>query len=54
MVDYDSNSSAQQSIIACHDAEIRKLVKRIGRAEPEFRIDSEIVVLGTPNLVPPS
>ncbi|MGI9399646.1 MAG: hypothetical protein ACR2O0_00195 [Rhizobiaceae bacterium] len=38
MVDYDQNSSAQQSIIATQDEQIRTLATRIGTAEPEFRI----------------
>ncbi len=38
MVDYNKNSSAQQSMISSHDAEIRSLVKRIGKSKPEFRI----------------
>ncbi len=38
MVDYNANSSAQQSIVATHAATIRKLVKDIGSVRPEFRI----------------
>ena len=38
MVDYDRNSSAQQSIIAGQEAEIRRLVERLGPIEPELRI----------------
>lgn len=38
MVDYDQNSSAQQSIIMSQEARIRSLAGRIGRAETEMRI----------------
>ncbi|MEM7462348.1 MAG: hypothetical protein AAF362_06660 [Pseudomonadota bacterium] len=38
MVDYNQNSSAQQSLISSHDAEIRSLAKQIGKSKPEFRI----------------
>ena len=38
MVDYDRNSSAQQSIIAGQETEIRRLVERPGPIEPELRI----------------
>jgi len=38
MVDYNANSSAQQSVVAAHAATIRTLVKEIGSVRPEFRI----------------
>ena len=38
MVDYNANSSAQQSMVASHAAAIRELVKDIGSVRPEFRI----------------
>jgi SAM-dependent methyltransferase len=38
MVDYDRNSSAQQNIVASQEAEIRRLVERLGPVEPEMQI----------------
>lgn len=38
MVDYDRNSSAQQSIVAGQAAEIGRLVERLGPVEAELRI----------------
>jgi len=38
MVDYNANSSAQQSIVAKHAETIRHLVQKIGPVRPEFRI----------------
>ncbi|MGE5262158.1 MAG: hypothetical protein ACM3S0_02150 [Acidobacteriota bacterium] len=38
MVDYNANSSAQQSMVATQTPAIRKLVQNIGSVRPEFRI----------------
>jgi SAM-dependent methyltransferase len=38
MVDYNANSSAQQSMVVAQAPAIRKLVQKIGSVRPEFRI----------------
>jgi hypothetical protein len=38
MVDYDRNSPAQQNIVTSQEANIRRLVERLGPIEPEMRI----------------
>jgi ubiquinone/menaquinone biosynthesis C-methylase UbiE len=38
MVDYDRNSSAQQNIVTWQEANIGRLVERLGPIEPEMRI----------------
>jgi SAM-dependent methyltransferase len=38
MVDYNANSSAQQSMVVTQAPAIRKLVQKIGSVRPEFRI----------------